>query len=193
MRRKILLPGLVALALGMAGSLGLAQIKRFTLDEMIAATDNTVFGEIVAQRVFRVDHAIDGPELYFTTLTIEGHSLNDDTPLTVDVTYHGGFINEEEGVYNSEAPSADDVKLGNRVVVFYEWTDNMGGGVAANALVASHGGLFRSLDGPSGATVLGRGDGYAVDRNVKLADLKHAVSKLHKAKKNEKGKEEKAK
>ena len=43
----------------------------------------------------------------------------------------------------------------NRVVAFYKWLDNMGGDVAANGLYASHGGLYRVIDGPSGAVVLG--------------------------------------
>ena len=184
--KKPLLPvlaALVALVVAATGVPGLAQIQRLTLDEMVETMDDAVYGEIVASRVFRVDHPIDGPELYFTTLTIEGRAMTDASPLTVDVTFHGGFIDEEEGVYNSEAPSADDVKLGNRVVVFYKWADNMGGDVAANAIVASHGGLYRTVEGPKGATVLGRGDGYAITANVKLTSLEDAVGTLHRAQK----------
>ena len=40
-------------------------------------------------------------------------------------------------MHNSEAPSADDVRIGNRVVAFYKWIDNMGGDLAGNALYAS--------------------------------------------------------
>ncbi len=119
------------------------------------------------------------PELYFTTLTIEGRSLVDNTPITVDVTFHGGFINEEEGVYNSEAPSADDVKTGNEVVIFYLWSDNMGGDMAANALTGGHGALFRTAKGKKDTVVLGRGKGYAVDQNIKLAELDKKITALH--------------
>ena len=189
--RKPLLPVLaapIALVVAATGVPGVAQIQRLTLDEMVETMDDAVYGEIVASRVFRIDHPIDGPELYFTTLTIEGRTMTDASPLTVEVTFHGGFINEEEGVYNSEAPSADDVKLGNRVVVFYQWADNMGGDVAANAIVASHGGLYRTVDGPKGSTVLGRGEGYAVNANIKLTSLEDAVGTLHRAKLQQKGK-----
>ena len=159
-------------------SLGVAQIERLTLDQMVAKTDNAVIAEITNRTVFRVDHPVDGPELYYTTLTLAGTSLADGKPITVDVTFPGGFINEEEGVHNSEAPSADDVRLGTVIVAFYKWTDNMGGDVAANALYASHGGLFRTVDGPTGTVVLGRGEGYAISNNQSLTSLKTAVSSL---------------
>ncbi len=158
--------------------LALAQIERLTLDQMVSKTDNAVVAEIVGQRVFRIDHPIDGPELYFTTLTLDGYSLVDGTPMTVNVTYPGGFVSETEGVYNSEAPSDDDVRMGNLVVAFYKWSDNMGGDVAANALYASHGGLFRTVEGPTGTVVLGRGEGYAVDTNRKLASLDQAITTI---------------
>jgi hypothetical protein len=164
--------------LGLTAGLGLAQIKKYTLDEMVAEMDNAVYGEIVARHVTRIDDPIDGPELFFTTLTIQGRSLKDNAPLTVDVAYHGGFVSDEEGVYNSEAPAEDDVKLGNQVVVFYSWSDNMGGGFASNALMAAHGGLYRTLQGPTSPMVLGRGEGYAVRRNIRMGDLDAEVTRI---------------
>jgi hypothetical protein len=130
-----------------------------------------------------VDSARDGSELYFTTLTIQGRTLDGGQPITVDVSYRGGFVSETEGVFNSEAPSADDVKLGRRVVAFYRWTDDMGGGVAANALMAAHGGIYRVVEGSRGAAVLGRGEGYAVRANVRLEQLASAVQTLSASKK----------
>ncbi len=155
-----------------------AQIERLTLDQMVAKTDNSVLAEIVGRKVFRLDHPVDGPELYFTTLTLQGTSLRDGKPVTVDVTYPGGFIDEEHGVHNSEAPSADDVKLGNTVVAFYKWSDNLGGDVRGNALYASHGGLYRTVAGPTGSVVLGRGEGYAIDKNKSVANLESAVRSI---------------
>ena len=55
-----------------------------------------------------------------------------------DVTFQGGFIDEEHGVYNSEAPVADDVKIGNRVVAFYKWSAT----VAAESFPAPTGSLL---------------------------------------------------
>jgi len=166
---------LAALVVATMTTVGAAQIERLTLDQMVAKTDNAVLAEITGQRVFRVDHPIDGPELYFTTLTLQGTSLKDGKPITVDVTYPGGFIDDQHGAHNSEAPSADDVKLGSTVVAFYRWSDNLGGDVAANALYASHGGLFRTVGGPTGTVVLGRGEGYAIESNKSVAHLESAI------------------
>ena len=171
-RRTLVHSGFAALLLAAIGG---AQIERLTLEQMVERTDNAVIAEISGRTVFRVDHPLDGPELYFTTLTLEGESLSDGTPITVDVTYPGGFVSETEGVHNSEAPSADDVELGNVVVAFYAWSDNLGGDVAANALYASHGGLYRTVDGPAGSVVLGRGAGYAIENNKSLESLRTAV------------------
>ena len=176
--RKIYPLLLSALALGAAHGLGPAQIKAYTLEEMVAEADDAVLGDIVAQRVFRVSSDVDGPQLYFTTLTIEGTTLGDQAAVTVDVTYAGGFINEDEGVFNSEAPIADDVKVGNRIVAFYKWQDNLGGEVPGNALMAAHGGLYRTVTGPTRTVVLGRGDGYAVSFNTSVTDLGSAVRTL---------------
>lgn len=177
---KLLLP---ALFLAVAGTAGLAQIQRLNLQQMVDATDDAVYAEIVGKRVFRIDHPIDGPELYFTTLTLKGRSLENGKSRTVEVTFPGGFINDHEGVYNSEAPSAEDTRIGNQVVAFFGWVDNMGGDLAANVLWASHGGLYRTVEGPQGTVVLGRGDGYAIGTNRKLTELDTAIRTLAQAKK----------
>jgi len=160
--------GIVAIA-----SLGLAQIERLDLAQMVAKTDNAIVGKIVASRVFRTDAPTQ--QLFFTTLTIQGQSLVNHQPLTVDVTFGGGFISPTEGVFNSEAPAADDVKVGNRVVVFYRHEDNMGNGVSGNAPYAWHGGVYRVFSSPQGAVVLGKGDGFALSHNYQLADLETQI------------------
>lgn len=156
-----------------------AQIRRLNMSEMVELSDSAIMGTITASEVFRVDDPVDGPELYFTTLTIEGRSLLDGSSSTVQVTYHGGFVSETEGVFNSEAPAKDDVQVGNEVTVFYAWQDNMGGGVSANALSAAHGGLYRVL---GGSFVMGRGEGYAIDHNITTENLGAALSNLYRAK-----------
>ena len=166
------------LALGATGLAGLAQIERLTLDQMVQKTDDGTLGTIVKSKVFRVDDPVDGPELYFTTLTIRGNSLTDSAPVEVEVTFPGGFINETEGVWNSEAPSADEIKIGNRVVAFHKWVDNMGGGVSANVLYASHGGLYRVVESRKGDVVLGKGEGYAISSNVQVQKLDDQVTAL---------------
>ena len=64
--------GLAAIALLAAGTFSNAQIERLTLEQMVAKTDNSVLGKITAKKVIRIDHEVDGPELYYTHLTVKG-------------------------------------------------------------------------------------------------------------------------
>ncbi|MFT7671400.1 MAG: hypothetical protein ACI8X5_004118 [Planctomycetota bacterium] len=171
-----------ALTLFGAAVLGEAQIERLTLTQMVSRTDNALIGQIVASEVIRIDHPVDGPELYFTQLTVEGNSLENGKFETTVITFAGGFIDDENGVWNSEAPSAEDTKVGNDVVVFYKHTNNMGGDLEANSLFAAHGGLYRTVDGPSGKVVLGRGEGYAVSTNIKVQNLDSRITAIAKLK-----------
>lgn len=184
--RKIHTLWCAALFLGALGAPSSAQIKSLNLEQMVTAADNAVYGQITGSRVFRVDSLQDGPELYYTELVIAGRSLTDSRPTTVRVVFRGGFISDTEGVFNSEAPAADDVKVGRTVVAFYRWVDDLGGGVPANTLVAAHGGIYRTVEGPRGATVLGRGQGYAISANVRTTDLESAVQLYAKKKSQEK-------
>jgi hypothetical protein len=171
---------LPAVALLSIAAIARAEIERLTLPQMVAKTDDVIYGTITDKKVIRIDHPKDGPELYFTSLTIEGKSLRDDKPLTVTVWFGGGFVDATHGVWNSEAPKTDDQKIGNKVVAFYKWADNLGGDLSGNALYAWHGGLFRTFDAPKGAIVQGRGSGYAIPQNVTLTDLRAQVVELAK-------------
>ena len=174
------LSGTIAVFCVILGSavLGTAQIERLDLPTMLQKADDAVFGTITHSEVIRIDHPVDGPELYYTHITIDGRSLSTGESVSKVVTFHGGFIDEESGVYNSEAPSADDVRMGSDVVAFYSWTDNMGGDLEANAMYAGHGGVYRTIKGRKGTIVLGRGEGYAVSKNTLLTDLDTEVSRL---------------
>jgi hypothetical protein len=169
--------GLAAAALAIA-SVSYAKIEWLDLGKMVAKTDNSVVGTITNREVIVFDHPVDGPELYYTHLTVEGRSLVDGQQTTVVVTWPGGWIDEEHGVDNSEAPSADEVELGNEVVVFYKWTDNIGGDLPANALYASHGGIFQVVQGRKGQVVLGKGEGYAISSNMQLEALDSRVTQI---------------
>ena len=176
----LLLGGLAVVALGVAGR---AQVERLDLDQMVRKTDDALFAEIVGHRVFRVDDPIDGPELYYTTLSIEGRLLGSTQTTTVGVTFAGGFIDDAHGVWNSEAPTADETRLGNRVLAFYKWSDNMGGDLAANALYAAHGGLYTTLQAGGETIVQGRGDGYAIRQNATIINLEERVVEIRESQK----------
>lgn len=170
MNERAILSTAAALALAAVAT---ASIERLTLRQMVARADGAVYGEIVGRSVVAVPVFDGAEELYFTTLHVRGEDLLAGGETSVAVSYPGGFVDGERGVFNSEAPSADDVRIGRRVVVFYGWSDNMGGDFAGNALYASHGGLFRTFESLAGKVVVqGRGDGYAVSANQTLDDLR---------------------
>ena len=169
--------GITTLFLVALGAVAPAQIRSLSLEEMVQKADQAIYGQIIGSRAWRVDSPVDG-DLYFTTITIQGRTLVDGHATTVDVTFRGGFLSETDGVFNSEAPAADDVKIGRKVVAFYRWSDDIGGGVGANGLVAAHGGLYRTVEGPRGPAVLGRGQGYAIATNRYVMQLESAVKLL---------------
>jgi hypothetical protein len=154
-----------------------AGIESLDLRQMMKRCDAAVYGEIVAREVFFVAEE-QGPGLYFTRLTLAGATLREGVAIEVDVLHAGGILDAEHGVYNSEAPSADDTAVGTHVVAFYKWSDDMGGGVAGNALYAAHGGLYRAVEGPAGTVALGRGASFAVASNTRVGALASAVRAL---------------
>jgi hypothetical protein len=163
---------LSGLALAAAGSLASAQIERLDLAQMVARTDDAVFGTILHREVVQIEVPNDGPVLYFTGLTVQGLSLKTGEPSYVTAWFPGGFIDDVNGVHNSEAPSTDDQQVGNEVVVFHKWQPNMGGDFQGNGLYASHGGLYRTFQNRAGDTIVqGRGEGYAIPTNVALSEL----------------------
>jgi len=170
-------------ALTATAALAWASIQLLDLRDMMGLAENAVVGTITHKETIRIDHPVDGVELYYTSLTIEGKSLKDDSNVTAVVWFGGGFVDPEHGVHNSEAPSDDDQKLGNKVVAYYRWEENMGGDHAGNALVAWHGGLYRTFAARNGKTIVqGRGDGYAIPTNVELGELAGQVKTLAKSK-----------
>jgi hypothetical protein len=167
---------LAGLALALGGAIGQAQIKRLSLAEMTTETDNAVLGTVVASHVIDLGNEIDGFGLYYTVFTLEGESLYTGRKTTVDVVTRGGWIDRDAGIgcWDSEAPQAEEIAIGKKVVAYYKWVDNIGRGVGANILYASHGSLFRTAKSPGGLVVLGRGEGYAIDKNMKVSSLRTA-------------------
>lgn len=154
-----------------------ARIEEMNLKRMMQTADGAVFAEVVAREVFFAPET-NGPGLYFTRLTLEGVTLEDGTAIRVDVVHLGGVLDEDYGAYVSEAPSADDTAIGTRVIAFYTWVDNLGGGVAGNALYGAQGGIFRAVEGPTGTVVLGRGAGFALAHNLSVDALTAAIQEL---------------
>ena len=156
--------------------LGTAQILRLDLPGMATRVDNAVYAEIVDRKIFRVEDPTEGVH-WFTTLTLRGESLLDETQMTTKVTFMGGWDPETgTGIYNSEAPTPDDIRIGNKVVAFYKWCDNLAVGVAGNSLYTAHGGIYRTAKSGDDTIVLGRGEGYAVSGNMRIRDLRTGIA-----------------
>lgn len=177
---KILHVFLGALAIGAVSTTG-AQIQRLDLPQMVDDCDHAVYATIVACRTDEYVDPVEGIE-HITTLTLVGESLYDGSAVTVDVSFHGGF---EPGQINSEAPIKDDCRVGSDIVAFYTWTDRLAAGVPANALHAAHGGIYRTVASKAGAIVLGRGDGFAVNRNVHVSQLRESIAQVRQAQQHE--------
>ena len=184
-KQKFLLAGL---ALAVAGAIGQAQIKQLSLTEMTNETDNGVLGTVVASRVVDLGNEVDGFGLYYTIFTLGGQSIFDGRKITVDVASRGGWIDKERGIgcWDSEAPQAGEIAVGKEVLAYYMWSENIGRGTGANILYASHGSLFRTAKSPTGTVVLGRGEGYAINKNIKLESLRTATRTIREEAKREK-------
>ena len=179
MKSSLLFLSLAVACTTLLGTPSNAKIKAMTLPEMVQVADDAVFGMITQRDVFRIDHPVDGPELYYTTLSIKGRSLVNGAAKSVAVTFPGGFIDETRGVFNSEAPQEHELELGKEVVIFHGFVKNMGGDVSGQALLGSHGGLFPVVsNGRDEKIVLGRGAGYAVSKNVPLDALDEEITLL---------------
>ena len=172
-KHKLLLAGL-AIAIG--STVGIAQIKQLSLTEMTTLTDNAVLGTVIDSHVIDLGNERDGFGLYYTVFTLEGDSIYNGRKTTVDVVTRGGWIDKERGIgcWDSEAPQASEIAIGKKVVAYYKWIDDIGRGTGANILYASHGSLFRTAKSPNGLVVLGRGPGYAIDKNVSVTNLRTA-------------------
>jgi hypothetical protein len=178
MKKISILLGALVVALG--GVIAQAQIKRLTLEQMTTVTDNAILGTIKARRAIDLGSERDGFGLYYTIITIEGESLYTGRATTVDIAVRGGWLDKERGIgsWDSESPTDDETAQGKKVVAYYKWVDNIGRGVGANILNASHGSLFRTVEGPTGTVVLGRGEGYAISKNTSVVSLKKATATI---------------
>lgn len=177
MKRSLQLLGAALACVAAATTFVQASIESFTLETMLARVDNAVVGKIVDRHVFKATDPDDGT-MYFTTITVEGNSLIDGKPMTLPVTYYGGWINEDEGSTTSVTPEPSETALGKQVVAFYIENDEMGYGVGGNQLFAMHGGLFQVVQRRSKVLALGKGTGFAIDANVEMTKLRTRTQKI---------------
>ena len=80
------------------------QIERLTLAQMVERAEGAIEGVITDRSVFRVDHPVDGPELYFTRNAVVGDAFDD---LEVGMVVHVTRATTEGPL----GPQASSVKL----------------------------------------------------------------------------------
>ncbi|MBC8369367.1 MAG: hypothetical protein H8E25_05175 [Planctomycetes bacterium] len=154
---------------------GNACIEGLDLQKMVAKTDVAVHGTITNVRTVKFTPENDD-RLIYTILTIEGTSLYDNKPLSIDAAFLGGTF-EGESMMVTSMPAPSEYRLGNDVVVFSGEVQGWGPDVD-RCVYASMGGIFRTVDSRNGKVVLGKGKGFAVEDNQTVSILANNIAKL---------------
>jgi len=150
-------------------------IVKVDLPQMVERVDGAVAGRIVEAWTTWQEPPNTIARVY-THLRIVGEDLFTGKETVRIVSYFGG-VHQGYDQRHPDMPNPEDVRVGHRVVVFHKWSPTMGG-VGMEGIYASFGGIFRVEAGPKGEVVIGRGEGFAVDRSASLAELRGRVATL---------------
>ena len=169
--------------LALAGG-ALACIEALDLEKMMSKTDACIRGTITdVQTVRSTINDTDWARI-FTVVTVEGEDLYSGQPRTLEMAFMGGTHQGETELVSS-MPAVSDYRIGNNVVAFSapisSWGENVG-----RCLYATYGGLYREVQTRKGPIVLGKGADFAIENNVRIADLKTSIAAIQKANKEAK-------
>jgi len=157
---------------------GSACIEELDLAQMISKTDSAVHGTITDVRTVRFVPEGDD-RLIYTILTIEGEDLYTGNAMTAEAAFLGGTF-EDDSMTVTSMPAPSEYRIGNDVVVFRGAVEGWGPEID-HAVYAAMGGIFRTFDTKNGTVVLGKGEGTAIDKNIRVSNLKNAISNLQEA------------
>ena len=170
------IPVSAAFLLLLGGAAAFADVMALDLKTMVQKyADLAVVGtiEAVTYSEFPLD---DGSPSGYTNLVVKGENLYTGKPEAVTASFVGGYIGGQR-IYSAEEPAAAETQVGRKVVVFTApWPSK--GNAPPRCLVAQHAGIFTVQPGPQGDVVLGKGEGYAIERNLLLKDLKTQTAEL---------------
>lgn len=152
-------------------------VESLDLPKMVGKTDAAVLGTIVDAT--GVELTMNGVTEVITRVTVRGENLYTGREEEVVVTFLGGRTRDRE-TWCAESPSARDTRVGTRTLVFSK-SCRTSEGLEYNGLYAGYGGLFRVEGGPRGDVVLGRGEGYAVEKTTRVADLRVRIAVIRAA------------
>lgn len=165
----LLLVGAASLALVQAGR---ACIEELDLPGMVAKTDAAVRGTITDVRTVRYTPPGDD-RLIFTLVTVDGVDVYTGQPRVLEAAFLGGTYQGDSMMVTS-MPAPDEYRLGNEVLVFSAPVEGWGPEVE-RCIYASMGGIFRVVEGRKGEVVLGKGEGFAVQNNALLSELRTSI------------------
>lgn len=157
------------LALLLAGA-GHACIKALTLDEMVGKTDAAVLGTVTNVETVRYTPPGDDRMIY-TVVTVEGEDLYTGKARTLKAAFVGGTYQGESMLVTS-MPAPSEYRLGSRVLAFSAPVDGWGPQVG-RCLYAAMGGVFQV----HGDVVFGKGEGFAIEGNLRLQELRQGVAR----------------
>ena len=157
---------------------GSACIEELDLAKMVSKTDSAVHGTITDVRTVRFVPEGDD-RLIYTILTIQGEDLYTGKTATMEAAFLGGTF-EDDSMMVTSMPAPSEYRLGNDVVVFRGAVEGWGPEID-HAVYAAMGGIYRTIDTKKGTVVLGKGEGFAVENNVRVGDLKSEMTRLQEA------------
>lgn len=158
---------------------GSACIEELDLAKMTSRTDSAVHGTITDVRTTAYTPE-DGVQLIYTILTVEGEDLYTGQQTSVEAAFLGGTYQGESMTVTS-MPAPADYRLGNDVVVFRGKVEGWGPEID-HCVYAAMGGIFRTVDTKNGVVALGKGEGFAIEGNVRVTALQTSINSLREAK-----------
>ena len=169
--KHLQIAGVASLAMVQVGR---ACIEELTLAQMVAKTDAAVRGTITDVRTVRYTPPGDD-RLIFTILTVAGTDLYTGQARTIEAAFLGG-THQGDSMMVTSMPAPSEYRVGNPVLVFSGPVEGWGPDIQ-RCVYASMGGIFREVASKNGPVLLGKGEGFAIDQNVRLADLQAAIAK----------------
>ncbi|MBC8403839.1 MAG: hypothetical protein H8E15_01330 [Planctomycetes bacterium] len=160
-----------------------ACIEALDLNKMVSKTDACIRGTVTSVHTGTATVNDTTEPRIFTFVTIEGENLYTGKPETMEMAFMGGTHQGVSQTFTT-MPAAADYRVGNKVVAFSSKVE--GWGTVDRCLFAGYGGIYREIATPKGDVVLGRGQDFAIEKNMKISDLKVGISKAIEAKKESK-------
>jgi len=183
-----LFPGLIAALLVGAAS---ACIEALTLPKMLSRIQvrgpvipGVPRGDVVEGKVTAVRSVKTNPsgkefdDRIYTVVEVTGTSLITGRPVRREAAFLGGVYRGESMLVTSMPGNPRLYSPGNEVVIFAapvgDWHPSI-----THAIYAAAGGIYQVVQTPRhGKVVLGKGAGFAVERNLPVAELRGSIARL---------------